>query len=41
MWLKDITLLHFKNYATAELQFAPTVNAFVGNNGAGKTNLPI
>jgi DNA replication and repair protein RecF len=39
MWLKNITLLHFKNYASAELQFAPTVNAFVGNNGAGKTNL--
>lgn len=39
MWLKNITLLNFKNYATAELRFAKTVNAFVGNNGAGKTNL--
>lgn len=39
MWLKNITLLNFKNYASAELEFSKTVNAFVGNNGAGKTNL--
>eukprot|EP01136_Pigoraptor_vietnamica_P022291 Opistho-1_new@73250 len=39
MWLKNITLLNFKNYASAELKFAKTVNVFVGNNGAGKTNL--
>lgn len=39
MWLKNITLLNFKNYAAAELSFSATVNAFVGNNGAGKTNL--
>lgn len=39
MWLKNITLLNFKNYSSAELRFAKTVNAFVGNNGAGKTNL--
>lgn len=39
MWLKNITLLNFKNYSSAEIQFSNTVNAFVGNNGAGKTNL--
>lgn len=39
MWLKNITLLNFKNYADASLSFSKTVNAFVGNNGAGKTNL--
>jgi len=39
MWLKNITLLNFKNYADADLRFSRTVNAFVGNNGAGKTNL--
>ncbi|MFD0939283.1 DNA replication/repair protein RecF [Pedobacter boryungensis] len=39
MWLKNITLLNFKNYTSAELRFSKTVNAFVGNNGAGKTNL--
>lgn len=39
MWLKNLTLLNFKNYNTADLSFSKTVNAFVGNNGAGKTNL--
>ncbi|RZK41317.1 MAG: DNA replication and repair protein RecF [Pedobacter sp.] len=39
MWLKNITLLNFKNYSSAELNFTKTVNVFVGNNGAGKTNL--
>ncbi len=39
MWLKNITLLNFKNYSSAELSFSKTVNAFVGYNGAGKTNL--
>lgn len=39
MWLKNITLLNFKNYADAAVSFSKTVNAFVGNNGAGKTNL--
>jgi DNA replication and repair protein RecF len=39
MWLKNITLLNFKNYADASISFSKTVNAFVGDNGAGKTNL--
>ena len=39
MWLKNITLLNFKNYTDASISFSKTVNAFVGNNGAGKTNL--
>lgn len=39
MWLKNITLLNFKNYTDADVQFSETVNAFVGNNGGGKTNL--
>jgi len=39
MWLKNITLLQFKNYASAEIVFSETINAFTGNNGAGKTNL--
>ncbi|MCD0487964.1 DNA replication and repair protein RecF [Pedobacter sp. MC2016-14] len=39
MWLKNITLLNFKNYTDADLRFSKAVNAFVGNNGAGKTNL--
>jgi len=39
MWLQKLSLLNFKNYAEAELNFSATVNAFTGNNGAGKTNL--
>lgn len=39
MWLKNINLLNFKNYSDAALSFSKTVNAFVGDNGAGKTNL--
>jgi DNA replication and repair protein RecF len=39
MHLQQLTLLNFKNYTEAELTFAPGVNAFAGNNGAGKTNL--
>ncbi len=39
MWLQKLSLINFKNYSEAELHFSPTVNAFTGNNGAGKTNL--
>ncbi|SMO40773.1 DNA replication/repair protein RecF [Solitalea koreensis] len=39
MYLQKLTLLNFKNYIEAELHFNDGVNCFVGNNGAGKTNL--
>lgn len=39
MWLQKLSLLNFKNYSEAELTFSAAVNAFTGNNGAGKTNL--
>ncbi len=39
MWLKQLSLLNFKNYAESTLTFLPEVNAFTGDNGAGKTNL--
>src|ERR1700749_4770477 len=39
MYLKQLSVINFKNYADAELAFSPGVNAFTGNNGAGKTNL--
>ncbi|MFC3196740.1 DNA replication/repair protein RecF [Parapedobacter deserti] len=39
MWLKQLSVLNFKNYAEATLHFSPDVNAFTGSNGAGKTNL--
>lgn len=39
MFLKSLSLINFKNYPEAELDFSPSVNCFTGNNGAGKTNL--
>ena len=39
MYLKQLSVINFKNYAEAELTFSEGVNAFSGNNGAGKTNL--
>jgi DNA replication and repair protein RecF len=39
MFLNHLSVVNFKNYAEAELNFSPTANAFTGNNGEGKTNL--
>ncbi len=39
MFLKGIQLVNFKNYAEASVDFAEKVNAVVGENGSGKTNL--
>ncbi|MDF2433320.1 MAG: replication and repair protein RecF [Mucilaginibacter sp.] len=39
MYLQQLSIINFKNYAEAELTFSDGVNVFTGNNGAGKTNL--
>jgi DNA replication and repair protein RecF len=39
MFLQKLSILNFKNYYEAELDFSSAINCFVGNNGAGKTNL--
>ncbi|MBL7893604.1 MAG: DNA replication/repair protein RecF [Bacteroidia bacterium] len=39
MYLKNISLINFKNYASAELDFCSGINCFTGVNGEGKTNL--
>jgi len=39
MFLKNITLLNFKNYSDSSLDLSPHINCFLGNNGEGKTNL--
>ena len=39
MWLKRLSLINFKNYKEADIGLSSAVNAFTGNNGAGKTNL--
>lgn len=39
MWLKQLSVLNFRNYTEASLGFVREVNAFTGSNGAGKTSL--
>ncbi|GAB4395788.1 MAG: DNA replication and repair protein RecF [Microscillaceae bacterium] len=39
MYLEQIELQNFKNYASLSLHFTPGVQALVGENGSGKTNL--
>ena len=39
MTLDRLILTNFKNYAEADIGLCGNVNCFVGNNGAGKTNL--
>jgi DNA replication and repair protein RecF len=39
MYLEQLSVINFKNCAEAELSFSDGVNAFTGDNGAGKTNL--
>lgn len=39
MHLKNLSLIDFKNYDEAQLNFSSNINCFVGNNGVGKTNL--
>ena len=39
MILKRLSILNYRNIATAELDFSPKMNCFVGHNGEGKTNV--
>ncbi len=39
MYLKKLSLVNFKNYDKAEMEFSPKINSLVGNNGVGKTNI--
>jgi DNA replication and repair protein RecF len=39
MYLQKLTITNFKNYGEATLQFSDKINCFIGDNGAGKTNL--
>lgn len=39
MYIENLKVSNFKNYANEELDLCDNVNCFVGNNGAGKTNL--
>lgn len=39
MWLKQISILNYKNLEQVELEFSPKLNGIIGKNGMGKTNL--
>lgn len=39
MYLKSLSVVNFKNYADAELDFCPGANCLVGDNGSGKTTV--
>ncbi|MFI3280571.1 MAG: DNA replication and repair protein RecF [Rikenellaceae bacterium] len=39
MQLKSLSLINFKNIAEARIDFSESINALVGDNGAGKTNI--
>lgn len=39
MYIHSLSLLQFKNYLQASLEFLPGINCFTGNNGSGKTNI--
>jgi DNA replication and repair protein RecF len=39
MYIQELSLVNFKNFEHAQFKFANGLNCFIGNNGAGKTNL--
>ncbi|WP_066757932.1 DNA replication/repair protein RecF [Crocinitomix algicola] len=39
MHLNSLALVNFKNYKEATLELSPDINIFIGENGAGKTNV--
>lgn len=39
MHLRELSLLHYKNFEQAQFEFDSRINCFVGRNGAGKTNV--
>lgn len=39
LYLSSLSLINFKNYKQAAISLSPTINCFIGSNGAGKTNI--
>ncbi|WP_350290886.1 DNA replication and repair protein RecF [uncultured Croceitalea sp.] len=39
MFLKSLSLVNYKNFDSKNLDFDPTINCLVGENGIGKTNI--
>lgn len=38
-FLQKLSLINFRNYEEASLEFSSKINCFAGNNGVGKTNI--
>ncbi|MBN1985257.1 MAG: DNA replication/repair protein RecF [Prolixibacteraceae bacterium] len=39
MQIEEISIVNFKNIRDNKIRFSPRLNCFIGNNGAGKTNM--
>ncbi|MBS9461474.1 DNA replication/repair protein RecF [Flagellimonas sp. 389] len=39
MFLRHLSLVNYKNFASKSLEFDPIINCLVGDNGVGKTNI--
>ncbi|MDD3739763.1 MAG: DNA replication and repair protein RecF [Bacteroidales bacterium] len=39
MYLKNLSLINFKNFENFEIDLCPKINCFTGDNGTGKTNI--
>lgn len=39
MILEQLSIINYKNIGESRLHFSPNINCFIGNNGAGKTNV--
>ncbi len=39
MYLKNLSLVNYKNYEEIDVDFSPHINCIVGDNGVGKTNV--
>lgn len=39
MYIEEISIVNYKNINESQIRFSPRLNCFIGNNGAGKTNL--
>ncbi|MBT3383943.1 MAG: DNA replication/repair protein RecF [Prolixibacteraceae bacterium] len=39
MYIEEISVVNYKNIKDVKVEFSPKLNCFIGNNGAGKTNM--
>lgn len=39
MFIRELSVMNYKNFGEATLSFSKKLNCFIGNNGVGKTNL--